>query len=412
MLSNSDGTPSALSSGTAFDAFGRLRISEPFTLFDSSFRYNSNGGDWNTNESGSSNVVFNLDQGLCELQIGSSSGDEVIRETNRAFSYQPGKSLLILSTFVFDQAKTGLRQRVGYFGSSNGLFLEQENETISFVKRTAISGQIENIKVNQSSWNMDKLDGTGSSGYTLDLTKAQILWMDVEWLGVGSVRMGFVIDGKFIHCHTFHHTNRIQSTYITTASLPVRYEISNVGNTSGESKLKQICSSVISEGGYQLYGKQHQVHIPLDAPKELTAANTYYPVIAIRLKSTHLDSIVIPSGLHLTGLDNAAIYHWLLLEGGTVTDGNGDQWQSINAESSVEYKIDGTGINGSYRELEGGYITITNQSAGTVDVFKDELFKYQLKRNSFTNTATTLILAVAASTGSDIYATMSWQEIN
>jgi hypothetical protein len=154
-----------------------------------------------------------------DLAVTTTSGSKVYRETLRVFPYQPGKSLLILSTFVFNEAKTNLRQRAGYFDNNNGFFLELSGTTLSFVRRSYVSGTLVETKIPQSDWNTDKLDGTGLSGITLDMTKAQILWSDMEWLGVGSVRMGFVIDGVLITCHTFNHANIISSTYITTATL-------------------------------------------------------------------------------------------------------------------------------------------------------------------------------------------------
>ncbi|NDE04866.1 MAG: hypothetical protein EB003_09485, partial [Flavobacteriia bacterium] len=189
------------SSSTSFDAFGRLRMSEPYTLFDSSHRYADNGL-WATASGVSGYAQFNQSQGLIDLNVVSGSGSYVTRETKRVFSYQPGKSILNLNTFVMSPAKTGLRQRIGYFGDDNGMFLELNGSTLSFVKRSSVTGSIADTAVNQADWNGDKLDGTGASGITLDITKAQILWMDLEWLGVGSVRMGFVINGKFILCHT------------------------------------------------------------------------------------------------------------------------------------------------------------------------------------------------------------------
>ena len=182
-----------LDSGTgtkpaSVDSFGRLRVSNPLTLFDSSHRHQDNGL-WATSVANSGTATFNANQGLMDLAVTTTSGSKVYRETLRVFPYQPGKSLLILSTFVFNEAKTNLRQRSGYFDNNNGFFLELSGTTLSFVRRSYVSGTLVETKIPQSDWNTDKLDGTGLSGITLDMTKAQILWSDMEWLGVGSVRM-------------------------------------------------------------------------------------------------------------------------------------------------------------------------------------------------------------------------------
>jgi len=400
-----NGNPTA-----ATDAFGRQRVSNPLTLFDSSHRYRDNGL-WNTNTASGGTTTFQASEGLVDLDVTTTSGSLVYRETTKVFSYQPGKSLLILNTFVMSPAKTGLRQRVGYFGAANGMYIELNNSTLSFVERSSSSGALSETRVAQTSWNVDKMDGTGPSGVVLDITKAQILWMDVEWLGLGSVRLGFIIDGRFIPCHVFHHANRISSTYITTGSLPLRYEIENTGATASNSKLKQVCSTVISEGGYELRGAQQSIEIPIGTPYDLTTASTYYPIISIRLKSTpnRLDAIIILTALSLLGITNNANYSWKVVASGTTTGGT---WTSAGVDSAVEYNLTGTSFAGG-RVLASGFLNGSNQGSTPVDILKEALFTFQLERNSFTSTPFELTLTAAADTnGADIYASLDWEEIS
>jgi len=162
---------------TQSDAFGRLRTSSPFTLFDSSHRFDDNDL-WSTETSTGGTAVFNADQGLIDVSVTAASGSSVTRETIKVFAYQPGKSLLIMNTFVMSPAKTGLTQRVGYYGDNNGFYLEQADSAVAFVERSFVTGSLVNTPVLQANWNGDKLDGTGPSGYTLDLSKAQIYWME------------------------------------------------------------------------------------------------------------------------------------------------------------------------------------------------------------------------------------------
>ena len=401
--------PGTGTKSTALDAFGRLRVSNPLTLFDSSHRYKDNGL-WNTLTATGGAAAFSADQGLVELSVTTTSGSKVYRETTKVFPYLPGKSLLVMTTFVMSTAKANLRQRLGYYGDQNGMFLELDGTVLSFVKRSYVSGSTVDTKVNQSSWNYDKMDGTGPSKMTLDITKAQILWMDIEWLGLGTVRMGFVIDGKFILCHQFHHANLITSTYITTASLPLRYEIENTGTTSGSSILKQICSTVISEGGYELRGLQQAVSIPITAARTTSTAGTYYPIISIRLKASpnFLDAIVILTALSLLGTGNGVNYSWKVIASGTTTAGT---WVSAGSDSAVEYNLTGTSFaNG--RTLASGYFSASNQSTTSVDILKEVLFKFQLERNTFTSTAFESTLVVASDGGGSVFASVDWEEIS
>ncbi len=396
------------------DAFGRTKVSNPLTLFDSSHRYRDNNL-WESLVVGTGSTVgFATTAGLVNMTVGVGSTASVIRETTKVFSYQPGKSLLTMNTFVLNPPKENLRQRVGYFGADNGIYFEVDGTTAYFVERSLSLGT--ETRVSQSNWNIDKLDGTGVSGITLDLTKAQILWMDIEWLGLGNVRLGFIIDGKFIHAHTFQHANIIQSTYITTASLPLRYEISNTGITTSASTLKQVCSTVISEGGYELRGLQQAISTPIITPVDLpTPRGTYYPVISIRLKAPingqpdRLDAIVIMTALSLMGTGNGPQYNWQIRASATTSGGI---WVSAGDDSAVEYKLDGGTVSGG-RVLASGFLTSANQSSQSVDILKEALFKFQLERNGLTKTPYELTLVAASDTaGADIFASMDWEEIS
>jgi hypothetical protein len=408
---NTDSTAITFAPSTSQDSFGRLRVSEPFTMFDSSHRFDDNDL-WSTATATSGAAVFNANQGLVDLNVTAASGSSVIRETIKVFAYQPGKSLLTLNTFIMSPAKTGLTQRVGYYGANNGFYLEQADSSVSFVKRSVVTGSLVNTPVLQADWNGDKLNGSGPSGLTLDLTKAQILWMDLEWLGVGSVRMGFVINGQFILCHTFNHANIIASTYITTASLPLRYEIFNTAGTTGASTLKQVCSTVLSEGGYELRGKQQSVGTPITAPMTFAVAGTYYPVVGIRLISTRLDAIVIATAISLIGLGNGKNYQWRVVNGNVAISGG--SWVPAGGDSAVEYNITGTSATGG-RILASGYVNSSNQGSPSINILKEALFANQLERDALAGVPYQLVIEMAIDvTGglSGAYASIDWEEVS
>jgi hypothetical protein len=403
-------------SGTMTDAFGRLRISQPLTLFDSTHRFADNGLWVTANTAGNSSYAFVNNQSMITMTVGTTANAEVIRETTKVFSYQPGKSLLIMSTFAMNTPKANVRQRVGYHGAENGIYLENDGTTNYFVLRSNTSGTITEERVAQSNWNIDKFDGTGYSAQSggaehtggLDVSKTNILWMDIEWLGVGDVRCGFVVDGKLTPAHIFHNDNVNTVPYMTTATLPLRYEIKNTGVTASNSTLKQICSTVISEGGYELYGTQQAIQTPVDTPIDLPVAGTYYNLISLRLKSTRLDAIAILTAISLLAVTNNSYYNWQIRAGGTTTGGT---WVSAGDNSAVEYKIDAATITGG-RVLASGFTTSTTQSSMPVDILREALFKFQLERNGLTNTPYEITLCVAASfAGSDIFAAMDWEEV-
>ena len=328
--------------GTNTDAFGRLRVSQPYTLFDSQNRYAAdNQFDTSTVTGGSTTYLPN--ESSVRMDVTTASGAEVVRQTFRSFPYQPGKGLLVLATFVMNEAKTNLRQRVGYFGVQNGVFFQLNNTTKSFILRTYIGGSVDDTtrKVDQSAWNGDKLDGTGASGLTLDLTKPQILWMDFEWLGVGNVRCGFIINGQYIVCHTYQNANVTgTSVYITTAILPLRYEITNTAETASSSSLKQICSTVISEGGYEQTSIEH-IAAMSTATTGSYITTTYKPLVSIKLASTALGAVVIPYNVNFLPTTTYN-YQVALFKNPTLS---GASYSAVSSDANVEFDVSSTSIS-------------------------------------------------------------------
>lgn len=317
--------------GTSADAFGRVRISPPVTLFDSQNRY-AKSADFDEAVSGLASVSYSANESSVLLSVTGNSGDKVVRETKRVFAYQPGKSLLVMNTFVMPEADTNVRCRVGYFSTQNGVFFERSGTALRMVRRTYTSGSVVDNAVAQANWNGDKLDGTGSSGLTIDTTKSQIFWQDFEWLGVGSVRTGFVINGKFIVCHTFHHANILALVYMTTAILPIRYEIENTGATSGGREMKQVCSTVISEGGYE----KKTVLQTARTATATTVGTTLVPLVSLRLDSSRLDSVVVPDGYNVLPLaSSSTTFEIQLVKNATLTGPSWTQTSSDNVESDV-----------------------------------------------------------------------------
>jgi hypothetical protein len=379
--------------GTNVDAFGRVRVSAPYTIFDSQNRYAiDNQFDTSTATGGSTTYLPN--ESSVRMDVTTSSGSEVVRQTYRCMPYQPGKGLLCLATFVMNTAKTGLRQRVGYFGTQNGVFLQQADSTVSFVLRSYISGSVSDARtVNQADWNGDKLDGTGVSGYTLDLTKAQILWMDFEWLGVGSVRCGFIIDGQYIVCHTFENANDITSVYMTTAILPVRYEITNTAATASASSLKQICSSVVSEGGYEQTSIEH---VARRTTTRTSIGTTFVPLVSIRLASTALNAVVLPVKFNVMPTSTGDDFEVILAKNSTGL--TGASWAAVSSDANVEQDTSATAMTvGTIVDMQ--YVKATNQSSGTIN--QPAAYNWDLQLgSSLTGTSDIYTLGIRVLSGS------------
>jgi len=398
------GTVTTTVGGTNLDAFGRLRVSNPLTLFDSQNRYIDGEQYATKTNGGSSTVTYNANESSFELTIGTGSGDYVYRQGKKVMQYQPGKSLLALNTFVFNQQTTNMRQRVGYFTANDGVYFEDDGTNYYLVIRSSASGSPVEERIAQSNWNTDTLDGDGDaanpSGYNLIAERVQIHWCDIEWLGVGTVRAGFVINGEFIVCHKFHHANQVGNTkvYMTTASLNSRYEIENTAATGGGT-MKQICATVISEGGYT--PKPPYKYARSSLPETgLGSADTLEPLATIRLNSAYPDAIVRPVGVDF--VTTAVVYgEVVFIKDATLTGAS-----YANVSNSV-VQLDTTA-----NAVSGGSIVYSKvfASRDVIELPADLQERLQLERD-LDGTSSTLTLAVqTTSNNPDAIWNFAWVE--
>jgi hypothetical protein len=375
------------------DAFGRLRVSEPYTLFDSRARYYDHN-DFSSSTSTGGTVVYEAASSTFRLAVSTSNGSSVIRETKRVFPYQPGKSLLVLATFAMNTPKANLRQRVGYFTTNNGIYFENDGVYNYLVIRSYSTGVLVEDRIRQDAWD--------NPFAALNVDRTQIFWTDIEWLGVGSVRCGFVVNGAYVLCHTFHHANVVNNTttYMTTAVLPVRYEITNTGATASSSMMRQICSTVISEGGYNAFTYSESAGRGTSVLR-LSSAGTYYPLVSIRLASTRLDAIVLPRQLDVLS-PTVNYYRWRLVANPTLT---GATWAGTSTSGTVEYDTAATGVSGGI-ELQTGYVSSRELSELGADAFA-----FQLGRTLAGVSDIVTLTMAATSNNADVLAQIGWQEI-
>lgn len=339
----------------ARDAFGRYRISQPQTLFDSKLLVADNPLYWNDQQtSGTATSTYSATNVSVTIAVNNLTAGTRVRQTKRRFNYQPGKSQLVFMTFTLGAGAAGITKRLGYYDQNNGLFLESLNGVTSLgVRKNTVD-----TKIAQASWNIDTMDGNGPSGIVLDFTKSQILMIDFEWLGVGSVRFGFVIDGIVFYVHQQTHSNRIATVYTANPNQPIRYEISNSG-TGPAASLECICSSVNAEAGYEAIGTVRTVDRDVTGITTANDANIY-SVLAIRLKAAYLSATVLVESFSILSVGTTT-YRYALFLNPTVA-GAALSWTSVT-DSAVEFALPVVGnlLTGGYL-LQGGYSITTNNN--------------------------------------------------
>lgn len=378
--------------GGNLDAFSRLRTSNPVTVFDTQHQYDTTPLKWETALTGGASITHLPNESSIALTCGTASGDKVIRQTKRYIRYQSGKSSLIVNTGVLGAAKTNVRKRIGYFDASNGIFFEQTTTGVYVVRRTNVTGTPTDTRILQTSWNVDKMDGNGISGFVLDPTKSQIFGIDAQWLGVGRVRLFIDIDGSPCYIHEFYNANALTEVYTTTFNLPLRYEIENTGIAASSTTLKQICSAVIIEGGFdEDRGYTHSGGLGIAT----LACTTRRPIVSVRPKTT-FNSITNRGDISLINVDiqtDANIYYELILNG-TLT---GSTFAVDGGTNSISlFDIVATAISGG-EKIESGYLAGTNNFHGIFTF--DSKSKYTLSNNIAGTTTDILSLVCTSFTG-------------
>lgn len=316
------------------DPFNKERVALPVTLLDSQAQYDRTELLFNEKTELGGTIDHNAEASTVLLSTSSQSGSLAMRQSKRYFRYYPGKSQMILMSFTPDKPKYNVYQEYGYGDDKDGIFFVVDQETLFMVRRSSSLGTISEERISQTEWNMDTLDGKGTSGITFNPGESQALVIDLNWLGVGLVRIGFNIDGVTHFCHGFRHANRAKSTYMSTANLPVRWKLWNKGPTLSGGKIEAISCSISSE-----IGASDPSSYPFSISNEtflgITVDEDETPLLAIRpkllFKGITNRVTIIP-----TSFESRASPDPMLIRAYYNAEINGGLWESISPESAVE----------------------------------------------------------------------------
>jgi hypothetical protein len=428
----------AVFSGAQGDAFGRMRVSEPFTLGDYKHLYaiDPNFIDFTAN---GGTVTFNGNTASATLSTNNSTSSVSVHQTKFYHSYQPGKSQVILSSICFGYAQQNVTKRTGYYDDRDGIYFEQvgsntsnntDNGTLNFVIRsyttgTPLESDVGSYKrrIPQSQWNLDRCDGTGPSGFNIDTSKTQLIYIDFQWLGVGRVRVGFVHGGAIILAHEYFHSNVLDKVYLSNPNLPVRCEIKNTGTTAGGS-MDQICSTVVSEGGYSEAGIDWSVYGA--ARTTASPAQTPLPIIALRLKNTFQSYpnrlSVRLNNLSLYAETNSIIFEVVKLPNASnLANSTGALvWTSADSDSGCEYCVNANSYTAANADrLASGFVpsgssqnSLSPVATGTLSAAKKNIIVQNYdSSNSEVYAVIVRTISGAGNATATVAAAVQWREI-
>lgn len=330
-----------------YDLFGRGRSSSPVTLFESSLNYDNEQYQWNEDPNNTGTVTYNAIESAVFLEV--TSGQYARRKSREHFKLQAGKSNVFFLTAGINQ-HTGVNKRVGAFNNVEGVFLLNDGVYNYFGIRTEITGSVTETLVRQDSWNIDTFDGNGDSGFTLDISKVQILVFEIQGSGAGEIKVGFSIDGHTSYAHEFYTSNVESHTTFSANSLQVTYEIESI---SGTGKLEQYHSAVISEGGQSSLDDAGYVFAVDNHTTPRTITSGGVACLAVRPKTTFKGKS-FKGKLYINEFSFFAIsarMHWELILNPTISGGT---WTDVHADSATQKNVGITSFSGG-TSIASGY---------------------------------------------------------
>jgi hypothetical protein len=385
-----------------FTGNNRLKVSPYQTVFFNTFQYGKETDVWDERIVGVGTATHNVSSSNVVMQVGSTAGSKIIRQTKQVMRYIPGRSATLAFAIRLDTPQVGIRRRFGLFDDNNGAYFEDNGGTYSYVIRSNTSGIATETRVTRDNWNGEKFDGNGWTGVTADPTKQQMISINYEWYGAGIVQFNWLMKNETIASHTFDNGNTNDKVWCSTPFLPIRVEIENITGVAGTHYIYQGSNSLIQEGEPEKLGTLVSIANPITGTT-MTSANTFYPIVSIRLKSTQLSAVMILRSLQAATNDNTNVY-WKLLENATNTGGTWVDHPDPN--SFMQYNITETATTGGTTLLNG---FVVGGGAALIDI--DDKAQLQIGRSGIGTISDTYTLACASpNTNKAALAVLNWIE--
>jgi len=385
-----------------FTGNNRLKVAPFQTVFFNTFQYGKETDVWDERIVGVGTATFNVNASNVVMQVGSTAGSKVVRQTKNVMRYIPGRSSTLAFTIRLETPQVGIRRRFGLFDDNNGVFFEDNGGTYSYVIRSSVTGIVTETRVFRDEWNGEKFDGNGWTGVTADPTKQQMISINYEWYGAGIIQFAWLMKNETVASHTFDNANTNPGVWCSTPFLPIRIEIENVTGVAGTHYIYQGSNSLIQEGEPEKLGTLLSISNPITGTT-MPSANTYYPIISLRLKSSNLGAVMLLRSLQAATDDNTNVY-WKLLQNATLTGGTWVNHPDPN--SFMQYNITQTAVSGGSDLLSGFVI---NGSGALVDL--DVRAALQLGRSGIGTISDTYTLVCASpNTNKKALAVLNWIE--
>lgn len=391
------------------DPYQRDRVSTPITLFEESYEFFPVGPvttppiptQFTFLTAGSG--AFNRPSGFAQIQgtVSTDAGARAVWQTKTYFISQLGKGFGIFTTGNLGVNIANVITRIGAYDDDRGGFFEQNGQLGVLRVIFRANGSDANAAP-QSAWNIDKLDGTGSSGITLNMANGQAFTIDV---GAGRVRFGFIINGITYFCHSISAANNLVAVAHAQSVVPVRFEIFNTAVSAGGS-ISQSNVAVISDGGFE--DDPSAFGFSINTGTTLASITTPVPILSIRpallLNGFSNRSFITLRDFGVFSLGQVIQYQ--LVWNGVLS---GASFASVDPVSGVEYDVSATAITGG-RVVDSGFIAAFSKDvAFSADKFPFRL-PFTLDITGTVQDVYTLVASGVNGSSAMVGGSFKWQE--
>ncbi len=406
----------AIERNIEFTSKNRAKVSTYETVFFNTFQYGKETDIWDESAVNGASAVHNANTNMIDIAVTNTLGSKIIRQTKNVQRYIPGRTSTSTFAVRLSTPVTGIRRRFGMFDENNGFFFEDAGvigsdglPEYNVVVRSSASGSLLENRIPRTQWNGDKLNGAGPSGITADPTKQQIINFEYEWYGAGQILVGFTINGFNHVIHTFNHANISTVPWASTPFLPIRVELENLTGVAGTHYLYQGSNSIISEGEPDTLGIAESILSPITGTV-MADANQWYPILSLRLKSTSLKGVVLPTSFQVITEDNTTIFYKVCRN--TIIGTGGSTWTNHpSIDAFTQYQTYST--PSSITEANSGISIVsgfaTPSGAAVIDLNADA--SNQIGRTALGTVSDTItILCASSGTNKEVVAALTWIE--
>ena len=324
------------------DLLGRAQVSEPKVIFASTSAYGLNPTVWQSLTSGAGNTVaWNANTRAVDLTLAAAGYAGI--QTYDYPVYELGRPVRVNLTGNLGAVQAVTREW-GQYDAANGLFFRRKPDgSLVFVKRSSTSGSVVDEEYPESVWN-------GATIPARDLAHNDLWHLEYAWLGAAGARFGPWINGVPTFLHTQEYAGKLSTSYMQTATLPLRWMVYAAEAPEAPAVMSVVCSQIESLGGYEA-----SAALTLSAGRPVASAiaagAAVVPVAAIRPTLLIPVTTGIPNRVKIDVTDMAgyatggAVDFRLLWFPHGSTPLTGGSWVRGTALSGVEANVSATAID-------------------------------------------------------------------